>query len=170
MIFNERIDNFLAYVIERHEDQLRDNGIPYVTHPIFCAMLAIKFGYDDPDQVMAILGHDLFEDTKAKRSEVLELSNERVLHVISLLTKTGNDFLYYRGIESDPLAVVGKVADRYHNLLTMNKAGWTHEKMARYYDSSVKYVLPLAKKTRMRNAFTNLLIISGTWLSRSYSV
>lgn len=61
-MLTERLSTALAIAVQAHHGQFRKGtSIPYVSHPIGVASLALEYGADE-DQVCAALLHDALED------------------------------------------------------------------------------------------------------------
>ena len=61
-MLTNRFDNALAYASEAHREQVRKgSNIPYVSHLLGVASIALEFGADE-DQAIAALLHDAVED------------------------------------------------------------------------------------------------------------
>ena len=61
----------LALAIEAHQDQIRKSTqIPYISHPLAVASIALEFGASE-DQAIAALLHDTIEDGGRKYEEVI---------------------------------------------------------------------------------------------------
>lgn len=104
----------IDFAIKKHKGQKRKNGDDYITHPLRVYSSVKSFGDD-----VAIVGlfHDLLEDTDATEEEILNLSNEKVLEAVKLLTKTkDNKKTYLKNIVANDLAKIVKNADRIDNL------------------------------------------------------
>ena len=65
----ERIDKAIAYAREKHKDQKRKDGSPYVIHPLAVAEIVAKLGLDE-ETVLGALLHDCIEDTDASFDEI----------------------------------------------------------------------------------------------------
>lgn len=62
MMMTERFDAALAYASDAHRTQLRKgSGVPYISHLLGVASIALEFGADE-DQAIAALLHDAVED------------------------------------------------------------------------------------------------------------
>lgn len=123
---------------EKHEGQFRIGGEKYITHPAAVAEMVAEWGYGAEYRIAALF-HDLLEDTDAKESEILALSNENVLNAVKLLTKSKpcNMADYVAKIRKNKIAFVVKTADRLHNL---RSAFCTDEEFKRQYIlESLKY-------------------------------
>ena len=111
-----KINKAIAFINIKHCEQTRKDGTPYVWHPLKVALMVKEAGYSE-DYQLAALFHDLLEDTDATEGEILELSNEKVLAAVKLLTKTSdNKKTYIDSILKNEIAKVVKSYDRIHNL------------------------------------------------------
>lgn len=57
-----RIRTALDHATRAHDGQFRDDGIPYIIHPIRVAIVLIDHGERDPNLIIAALLHDVVED------------------------------------------------------------------------------------------------------------
>lgn len=116
---NLHYEKALEFAAKKHEGQYRIGGEPYITHPVAVAEIVKRWGFDTEYQITALF-HDLLEDTDAKKSEILALSDEKVLEAVLLLTKVKPYSMreYVGRIKKNKLAFVVKTADRLHNLST----------------------------------------------------
>jgi (p)ppGpp synthase/HD superfamily hydrolase len=72
---------------DAHEGQRRkDDGTPYITHPVAVAELLHDAGFDD-DVVAAALLHDVVEDTEMGRDEIAERFGDRVAELVDALSE-----------------------------------------------------------------------------------
>lgn len=88
-------------VKEYHKTQYRNKDkVPYIEHlvgvkSILSSVLKITGECTDEallkDMLDAALGHDLIEDTSVSRDEIIEVGNERVLHLIKELSNPVDD-------------------------------------------------------------------------------
>ena len=74
----------LVFATEKHAGQTRQDGSPYIYHPIKVAELLKDTGYDLRYQIAGIL-HDVLEDTDATEEEVRAFG-EDVLEAVKLVT------------------------------------------------------------------------------------
>ena len=113
----EKCKQALAFAAQKHEDQTRKLGEPYITHPIAVAEMMEEKGLSE-DYVIAALFHDLLEDTDATEKEISDIGGEAVLAAVKLLTKEKSYQMdsYIAKIKENPIARAVKAADRIHNL------------------------------------------------------
>lgn len=86
-MFTERFVAALALAVEAHDGQLRKGTqIPYVSHPMAVASLALEFGADE-DQAIAALLHDVLEDGGPDYAPRIQASfGARVLALVQACT------------------------------------------------------------------------------------
>ncbi len=111
------IEQCIAYATKKHANQTRKEGTPYIEHPLWVMHYLREKGFDETYQVAGLF-HDLLEDTDATEAEILELSNQVVLQAVKLVTKEAGyqPKEYLQRIMSDSIAKEVKIADRVHNL------------------------------------------------------
>ena len=61
--------NFAA---EKHKDQKRGSGEPYIIHPVNVAYILADIGLDEPTICVALL-HDVVEDTEVTHEDIIEI-------------------------------------------------------------------------------------------------
>jgi (p)ppGpp synthase/HD superfamily hydrolase len=114
---------------EAHEGQLRkDNGSPYITHPVAVAGLLDAAGYDD-EVIAAALLHDVVEDTDMAPDEIAERFGKRVARLVEALSDddTIHDYQARKREHSDQVAGAGGdaiaiyIADKLSNLCDMRR-------------------------------------------------
>src|SRR5450432_1403479 len=121
-----------AYEIaaERHRDQLRSSGDPYLTHLLEVAHILADMRLDATTLTAALL-HDVIEDTEFPVSRIEERFGAEVAHLVEGVTKIGRLKMMApeaRQAESvrkmvlamvhDVRVVLVKLADRLHNMRT----------------------------------------------------
>jgi len=85
----KKITQALALAEEGHAIQRRDDGAPYVIHPVRMALSLIKdFGHTSPAIICAALLHDLVEDTPVTLSRIKKSFGPRVAAHVRDVTDT----------------------------------------------------------------------------------
>lgn len=130
----ELIENAYSFVEYHHRNQFRKSGEPYVHHLIeVCYILAeLNCG---PTTLAAGLLHDVVEDTEVTLDEIREKFGDDVCEIVDSLTKiqrmklshrTEEEFVaedhrkIFLGMAKDVRVVVVKLADRLHNMRTLD--------------------------------------------------
>lgn len=141
---------------QAHEGQLRKDGSPYIIHPIATARILSTLKVDE-DTLIAALLHDVPEDTSRTVEEIGELFGERIAFLVEGITKLSkvhyqND-MEGRQIESlkkllihtakDPRVILIKLADRLHNMRTLNFVT-KPEKQIRISRETLEVYVPMA--------------------------
>lgn len=116
-----------------HAGQMRKSGEPFFSHPIAVATILTTWGAD-ADTVIAALLHDSVEDTPLTINEVEHTFSREVATLIEGVTKlSAEEFAQrptldeatetlrkmFRLMESDVRIIVIKLADRLHNMMTI---------------------------------------------------
>jgi len=114
-----------------HENQPRESGDPYITHPLAVAY-TLSLLKADRDTICAALLHDAIEDTGITKEEIERLFNSTVADLVDGVTKMRK--LDYNSSEEaeaatvrkiimsmvkDPRILLIKLADRIHNMQTL---------------------------------------------------
>ncbi len=82
----EKISRAANYANEKHLNQKRKSGEPYIIHPIAVAELLIQLNMD-ADSVCGGILHDVIEDTDATEEEVTRLFGTNVCELVQGVTK-----------------------------------------------------------------------------------
>lgn len=116
----------LAYAREKHENQLRKDGVPYISHPLSMACYAAALGIRDDNTMCVILLHDICEDCGIEYTELP--FNECVQRGVNYVTITTFDTdrtkdeikrRYYSELIYSKEACITKGIDKYVNLADM---------------------------------------------------
>src|SRR6267143_156928 len=122
-----------AYEIatERHHDQLRSSGDPYLSHLLEVAHILADMRLDATTLTAALL-HDAIEDTEYPLSRIEERFGAEVAHLVEGVTKIGrlnmmapearqeeNVRKMLLAMVNDVRVVLVKLADRLHNMRTL---------------------------------------------------
>src|SRR5271165_6671532 len=122
-----------AYEIaaERHRDQFRSSGEPYITHLLEVAHILADIKLDATTLAAALL-HDAIEDTEYPVSRIEERFGPEVAHLVEGVTKIGrlnmmapearqaeNVRKMLLAMVNDVRVVLVKLADRLHNMRTL---------------------------------------------------
>lgn len=136
---------------EAHAGQIRDEGTPYITHPVRVAVsLVDEVNVFSTTLVCSALLHDVIEDSEITREDVARMFDEEIAEVVWLLTKLEEVSLreYLDNIESAAHtgAPVVKLCDRLDNLRSILYSPRV-EKKRRLIRTTEELYLPLASRT-----------------------
>lgn len=114
-----------------HEGQYRQSGEAYITHPLNVAYILAEMNADK-DTICAGLLHDTVEDTKIINEDIATLFNPSVAKLVEGVTKISklnfsskqaqnmaNTRKIITGITEDVRIIIIKLADRLHNMRTL---------------------------------------------------
>ena len=127
----EVIQRAYEYADEKHKNQLRKSGEPYIIHPLAVAEIVAEIGLDT-DAITAALLHDCLEDTDASFEEISRMFGETVANVVEGVTKLTrvqystmeeqqmeNLRKMFMAMSKDIRVILIKIADRLHNTRTL---------------------------------------------------
>ena len=114
-----------------HKGQLRQSGEEYIIHPLNVAYILADMNAD-ADTICAGLLHDTLEDTNITKEEIIENFGEDVALLVDGVTKISkmnfsskkelnmaNTRKIITGITEDVRIIIIKLADRLHNMRTL---------------------------------------------------
>ncbi len=136
----------LSLAEKAHEGVMRkDKVTPYIEHPMKVASLLFDAGIRDENVLVTAILHDVVEDTEISLLDISTKFGDEIATSVKKLSKPSNysNDNYYAGIQSDPVAVLVKLADRTHNLSTFSV--FSKEKKAEYIKETEEFVYPLIK-------------------------
>src|SRR5215472_5108737 len=150
-----------AYEIaaERHRDQLRRSGEPYLTHLLEVAHILADMRMDATTLAAALL-HDVIEDTEFPVARIQERFGEETARLVEGVTKIGrlnmvtpetrqaeNVRKMVLAMVNDVRVVVVKLADRLHNMRTIQYL--EPEKQQRIARETLEIYAPIAHRLGM---------------------
>ena len=166
----ELVANALAMAAGAHAGQTRKSGDPYITHPIQVAQIVRSWGMDI-ESVCAALLHDVVEDTEITLFQVEEQFGPVIAKLVDGLTKldgvklvgeeshvdakaAANLQKLLLAISEDPRVLVVKLADRLHNIRTLDAL--SHNKATRIAKETMDVHAPLAQRLGMTQVANEL--------------
>ena len=126
------IDRAVDYAREKHKDQRRKDGSPYIIHPLAVAEIVAEIGLDT-DAILGALLHDCIEDTdvdlRRDRQAILARRWPSLVEGVTKLTRVEystteeqqmeNLRKMFMAMAKDIRVILIKIADRLHNMRTM---------------------------------------------------
>ena len=153
--------------VDAHKDQRRKSGEAYIFHPIAVArIVASEIGLDAVSIASALL-HDVVEDTEYTLADIERMFGETVAKIVDGLTKIAHlkkDMNVSQQAENfrkmlltlndDVRVIIIKIADRYHNMLTMDSM--PEHKQLKIASETLYIYAPLAHRIGLYNIKTEL--------------
>ncbi len=153
--------------VDAHKNQRRKSGEAYVFHPIAVAkIVASEIGLDATSIASALL-HDVVEDTEYTLDDIDRMFGESVARIVDGLTKiaglkkdmsTSQQAENFRKmlltLNDDVRVIIIKIADRYHNMLTMDSM--PEHKQVKIASETLYIYAPLAHRIGLYNIKTEL--------------
>ena len=156
----EVIERAIRYAEEKHKDQKRKDGSPYIIHPLAVAEVVLEMGLD-VDAVLGAILHDCIEDTDASFDDIAKKFGRTTAELVEGVTKlTRADFSsteeaqmenlrkMFMAMSKDIRVVLIKIADRLHNMRTMQYQ--TPAKQVKKCRETMDIYAPLAHRLGMQ--------------------
>ena len=163
----DQLDAAYVLAVQAHGTQTRDNGDPYITHPLAVADILAGYRLDGASIITALL-HDVIEDTGVTKAEIdrrfgptvgglvdgvtkltrLELQSDR--------TKQAENFRkLVLAMSKDIRVLLVKLADRLHNMRTLylKQNAESRKRIAR---ETMEIYAPLAERIGMESLKSEL--------------
>ncbi len=159
------ITRAFEFAKKAHEGQYREDGDPYITHPLAAAEMIADLKLDSA-AIAACLMHDVLEDTKVTEAEMEKEFGPEVTFLVKGVTKLAG--LTYQGepdikakqnlkaqslrkmffaMAEDIRVILIKLADRYHNVTTLQTC--PPEKRKRIALETLEIYAPIAERLGM---------------------
>lgn len=119
------------YAANLHSGQTRQSGEPYISHPLNVAYILAEM-HADRDTICAGLLHDTLEDTNTTKEDISHDFNQNIANLVDGVTKLSkmnfsskqdqnyaNTRKIITGITEDVRIIIIKLADRLHNMRTL---------------------------------------------------
>ncbi len=153
--------------VDAHKEQRRKSGEAYIFHPIAVAkIVASEIGLDAISISSALL-HDVVEDSEYTLDDIERMFGETVARIVDGLTKiahlkkdmsTSQQAENFRKmlltLHDDARVIIIKIADRYHNMLTMD--AMPEHKQVQMASETLYIYAPLAHRIGLYNIKTDL--------------
>src|SRR5215471_6656059 len=153
------IEKAYRFAAERHRDQKRVSGEPYMVHPVMVARQLVEMNMDSACIQTGLL-HDVVEDTSAKVEDIRKMFGDEVARCVDGVTKLSKLKLASReerqaesvrkmllAMVEDLRVVLVKLADRLHNMRTLQHL--PPEKQTRIAQETLDLYAPIAHRLGM---------------------
>jgi GTP pyrophosphokinase len=161
------IDAAYVLAMQAHGNQRRDNGDPYISHPVAVADILAGYRLDTASIVTGLL-HDVIEDTAVKLPDIEARFGKEIAGLVDGVTKltrlelqsdrtkqAENFRKLVLAMSRDIRVLLVKLADRLHNMRTLHfvRAPERRERIAR---ETMEIYAPLAERIGMDSVKTEL--------------
>ena len=156
---DEDIDTVIRayqFADEAHTGQMRDSGLPYITHPVAVCEICADWKLD-VNALLAALLHDTIEDQDVSKQQIAESFNLDVAELVDGLTKLDKIQFTSKAkqqaesfrkmllaMAKDVRVILVKLADRLHNMRTLG--GVTPDKGRRVARETLEIYAPIADR------------------------
>ena len=166
----EQVRLAYRYADQAHLGQLRNNGEPYITHPIAVAAQCAEWKLD-AQALMAALLHDALEDCGITKTELIEKFGSPVAELVDGLTKLDKLQFHTReenqaesfrkmllAMARDVRVILIKLADRSHNMRTLSDM--PRSKWGRIASETIEIYAPIAHRLGLNQTYRELQDLS----------
>src|SRR4051812_42714403 len=169
------IDAAYTLATQAHGTQRRDNGDPYITHPLAVADILAGYRLDTASIATGLL-HDVIEDTPVKLPEIQTRFGKEIAGLVDGVTKltrlelqsdrtkqAENFRKLVLAMSRDIRVLLVKLADRLHNMRTLHFVR-DEDRRKRIARETMEIYAPLAERIGMDALKTELQTLSFTQL------
>lgn len=174
----ELVQKAFQIASELHASQKRNDGSPYILHPIEVAIILAELSFDDNSICSALL-HDTIEDCNYSAKQIEKNFNTTIAHMVDTVSAISNAHYVYDEKEiyedpnfvkssaeeqtfkklialgkKNPLGFCIKFADRLHNLRTIQT--FAYPKQLEKVRETEKWVLPIAKALKAQYFYVQI--------------
>jgi RelA/SpoT family (p)ppGpp synthetase len=162
----QQVNKAYLYASNAHSGQFRSSGHPYVSHPVAVAEILAEFQMDE-DCLTAAMLHDVIEDSGIPKSFLKKEFNSNVAELVDGVSKLDKISLNSKkeeqaenfqkmvlAMSQDIRVIVLKLADRLHNMRTLNFL--SIERQKRISQETVEIYAPIAHRLGMHQIYREL--------------
>jgi RelA/SpoT family (p)ppGpp synthetase len=173
----ETVNKAYNFALEAHQNQKREEGVPYIFHPVAVAKILTELKLDSATITTGLL-HDTIEDTKVTYDSVKEEFGEEVANLVDGVTKISalenkaasdskaeNFRKLILATSKDIRVLLVKLADRLHNMRTIQFVK-DKNKIIRKAKETMEIYAPLADRMGMNRIRDELEDLSFSVLNQ----
>ena len=174
---SETLNKAYNFALDAHQNQKRDEGVPYIIHPVAVANILTDLKLDSATITTGLL-HDTIEDTNATYDTVKKEFGEEVANLVDGVTKISaleekasnnskaeNFRKLILATSKDIRVLLVKLADRLHNMRTINFVK-DKDKIIRKAKETMEIYAPLADRMGMNKIRDELEDLSFSVLNK----
>ena len=163
---SDSLNKAYNFALEAHQNQKREEGVPYIIHPVAVAKILTDLKLDSATITTGLL-HDTIEDTNVTYETVKKEFGANVANLVDGMTKLlqlddklkdQSQAEYFQKMAlataEDVRVVIIKLADRLHNLQTIEHL--PREKQIKKAKETLELYSPLAHQIGMHKMATDL--------------
>ena len=174
---SDSLNKAYNFALEAHQNQKREEGVPYIIHPVAVAKILTDLKLDSATITTGLL-HDTIEDTKVTYESVKKEFGEEVAKLVDGVTKisaletkasTDSKAENFRKLilatSKDIRVLLVKLADRLHNMRTIHFVK-DKDKIIRKAKETMEIYAPLADRMGMNRIRDELEDLSFSVLNK----
>jgi GTP pyrophosphokinase/guanosine-3',5'-bis(diphosphate) 3'-pyrophosphohydrolase len=174
---SESLNKAYTFALDAHINQKRDEGVPYIIHPVAVANILTELKLDSATITTGLL-HDTIEDTNVTYDTVKKEFGEEVANLVdgvtkisaledkaSINSKAENFRKLILATSKDIRVLLVKLADRLHNMRTINFVK-DKDKIIRKAKETMEIYAPLADRMGMNKIRDELEDLSFAVLNK----
>ncbi len=174
---SDSLNKAYNFALEAHQNQKREEGVPYIIHPVAVAKILTDLKLDSATITTGLL-HDTIEDTNVTYETVRKEFGEEVANLVEGVTKISaledkasdnskaeNFRKLILATSKDIRVLLVKLADRLHNMRTIQYVK-DKEKVIRKAKETMEIYAPLADRMGMNRIRDELEDLSFSVLNK----
>ena len=174
---SDSLNKAYNFALDAHQDQKREEGVPYIIHPVAVANILTDLKLDSATITTGLL-HDTIEDTNVTYETVKKEFGEEVANLVDGVTKLSaledkvsenskaeNFRKLILATSKDIRVLLVKLADRLHNMRTIHFVK-DKEKIIRKAKETMEIYAPLADRMGMNRIRDELEDLSFSVLNK----
>ena len=174
---SETLNKAYKFALEAHQNQKREEGVPYIIHPVAVAKILTDLKLDSATITTGLL-HDTIEDTKVTFEKVKKEFGEEVANLVDGVTKISeletkgssdskaeNFRKLILATSKDIRVLLVKLADRLHNMRTIQFVK-DKDKIIQKAKETMEIYAPLADRMGMNRIRDELEDLSFSVLNK----